>query len=364
MVVDCGGGTVDIAVHQWERNTEDNTLCIDEIHKVHGGPCGSFAANKHFEVFLKELLQLSDSEILTFFEPQWNKLVYHDFEQTKCSFGPNDRSITVPIPKLICKYVKKNKGKDIEKLVELYPNDSLEWDDDEEGIAILQDFVLEHFFKPVFKQIVEHIETVLKAPECRNVTKILLVGGFAVSQHLYNAIHQHFPTYTLERGQNPLLSVLYGAVKFGKNNKIIRSRIMRQTIGIETWDDFVAGYHCKEHKKTIEGKSYCTKIFSKFFDVNERISANNSGKELTFTPASTEHNTCVVKIYSSYDKETMYVDDISCFVLGTLVIEDLPAPNSNLSREVKIRIDATGPQLLVTAENNRNSKKLKLDLLK
>ena len=29
MVVDCGGGTVDIAVHQWDRNAKDNTLCID-----------------------------------------------------------------------------------------------------------------------------------------------------------------------------------------------------------------------------------------------------------------------------------------------------------------------------------------------
>ena len=362
MVVDCGGGTVDIAVHQWQRNTEDNTLCIDEIHKVHGGPCGSFAVNKHFEIFLKKLLQLSDSEILTSFEPQWNKLVYQDFEQTKCSFGPADGSITVAIPKVIRKYIKKNKGKDIEELVELYPNDSLEWDDEDDGIAIPQDLVLD-FFRPVFKQIIEHIETVLKAPECKSVNKILLVGGFAVSQHLYDAIRQHFPAYTLERGQDPLLSVLLGAVKFGKNHKLIRSRIMRQTIGIETWENFVAGYHSKEHKKKVEGKSYCMKIFTKFFDVNERISANTSGKEVIITPVSNEHNACAVKIYSSYDQGIKYVDDISCFVLGTLVVEDLPGPNSNLSRDVKIRIDATGPQLLITAENNGNSKNLKLDLL-
>ena len=361
MVVDCGGGTVDIAVHQWQRNTEDNTLCIDEIHKVHGGPCGSFAVNKQFEIFLKELLQLSDSEILTSFEPQWDKLVYQEFEQTKCSFGPDDTSITIPIPKVIRKYIKKNKGKGIEELVN--SNNSLEWDDEDDAIAIPQDLVLD-FFRPVFKQIIEHIETVLKAPECKNVTKILLVGGFAVNQHLYNAIHQHFPTYTLERGQNPLLSVLFGAVKFGKNHKIIRSRIMRQTIGIETWDTFVPGYHSEEHEKVVEGKSYCTKIFTKFFDVNERISVNTRGKEVTITPASNEHSACAVKIYSSYDQGIKYVDDISCFVLGTLVVEDLPGPNSDLSRDVKIRIDATGPQLLITAENNGKSKKLKLNLLK
>ena len=363
MVVDCGGGTVDIAVHQWQRNTKDNTLCIDEIHKVHGGPCGSFAVNKQFEIFLKDLLQLSDSEISASFDSHWNKLVYQDFEQAKCLFGPSDTSITVAIPKVIRMYINTTKGKTVEELVKLYPNNSLEWDDNEDGIAISHDFML-GFFEPIFDQIAHHIDNILKAPECKNVTKILLVGGFAVSQHLYNALKKHFPAYTLERGQNPLLSVLLGAVKFGKNHKIIRSRIMRQTIGIETWDTFVADYHSEEHKKEVEGRSYCTKVFSKFFDVNERISANTSGKEVTITPASNEHGACAVKIYSSYDQGVKYVDDISCFVLGTLVVEDLPGPNSNLSRDIKIRFDAAGPQLLVTVENNGNSKKLNLDLLK
>lgn len=363
MIVDCGGGTVDIAVHRWERNSHDNTLHVDEIHKVHGGPCGSFAVNKRFESFLKELLQVSDLEIITSFEPQWNKIVYQDFEQTKCSFGPNDKAVTVSIPEYICEYIKKNKGKSVEELVQLYPNKSLEWDDEEDGIVIPHGFML-GFYNPIFNEIINHIDTVLKASECKNVSKIILVGGFAVSQHLYNAITKHFPKYTVERGQNPLLSVIYGAVKFGKNYKVIKSRIMRQTIGIETWDNFVPDYHDEKHKKLVQGKYYCTNIFTKFFEVNERITSVNSGKELSVSPVSNEHNACVIKIYSSYDKGITYIDDISCFVLGTLIVEDLPGPESNLSREVKIRIDATGPQILVTAKNNEKSKQVTLDLLK
>ena len=364
MIVDCGGGTVDIAVHRWERNTLNKTMYIDEVHKVHGGPCGSFAVNKNFEMFLKELLQISHSEMLTSFEQQWYKLVYNDFEQTKCSFSPTDRTIMVVIPEKICEYIETTKNTSVEELVNLYPNGSLEWDEDEGGIAIPHD-VMQGFFKPVFDQIMHHIDFVLKAPECnKSVTKIILVGGFAVSNYLFDEVCKRFPNYTVERGQNPWLSVLFGAIKFGKNHNIMRSRIMRQTIGIETWDVFVPGYHDEKYKKEVEGKSLCTKIFTKFFEVNERISADNLGKELTAKPASGECGDCAIKIYSSYDAGTKYIDDISCFVLGTLVVEGIPGPQSNLSREIKIRIDATGPQISVTAKNNGNSKELKLNLLK
>lgn len=364
MIVDCGGGTVDIAVHRWERNTVNKTMYVDEVHKVHGGPCGSFAVNKNFENFLKELLQISDSEILTSFEQQWNTLVYYDFEETKCSFGPNDNTIMVVIPEKICSYIDSEKSTSVEELVNSYPNGSLEWDDDEGGIVIPHD-IMQGFFKPVFDQIICHIDNILKTPECnKSVTKIILVGGFAVSNCLHNEIEKHFQGYTVERGQNPWLSVLFGAIKFGKNHNIMRSRIMRQTIGIETWDVFVPGYHNEKNKKEVGGKSLCTKVFTKFFEVNERISADNRGKELTVEPASDEHGDCAIKIYSSYDAGTKYIDDISCFVLGTLVIEGIPGLQSNLSREVKIRIDATGPQISVTAKNNGNSKELKLNLLK
>ena len=360
MIVDCGGGTVDIAVHRWVKNSVNDTLFVDEVHKVHGGPCGSYAVNKNFEMFLKQLLQISDSEIINSFEPQWHKLVYDEFENSKCSFSLTDNTITIKISEKICKYIKTEKKTSIEELVNRI---SLEWDDEEDGIVITRDIMLS-FFKPVFDQIIQHIDSVFKAPECENITKIVLVGGFAVSDYLFNEIEKHFPNYILERGQNPWLSVVFGAIEFGKNHNVIRSRLMRQAIGIETWDLFVPGFHDEKHKIQVSGKFLCRKVFTKFFEIDERISAENFGKELTIMPASSEHNECVANIYSSYDKETKYIDDINCSVLGTLHVEGLPEPESNLSREIKIRLDATGPQLLVTVLSNGSSKELKLNLFK
>ena len=44
MVVDCGGGTVDITVHE-VSNKEGH---IKEVFKATGGPYGSISTNKYF----------------------------------------------------------------------------------------------------------------------------------------------------------------------------------------------------------------------------------------------------------------------------------------------------------------------------
>ena len=365
MIVDCGGGTVDIAVHKWHGSAVTGTLHIDEVHKVHGGPCGSFAVNKQFETFMKKLLQISDSEVLSNFESQWNKLIYQSFEKEKCSFRLDDKTITIVIPQRICEYISK-KSTSIEELIKLYPSTSLEWDGAENGIVFTDDFMLD-FFMPAFNQIIQYIDTILKTPECNNVTKIIFVGGFALSEHLENAIKQQFSGCTLEKGVNPWLSVLYGAIKFGKNRNIIRSRVMRQTIGIETWDIFVPGYHKEKYKISIQGKCYCTKIFTKFFEVNERISSNNGSKRLTITPIVSEHSASEINVYSSYKEGIKYtdLDDINCFLLGTLKLEEFPEPQSNLAHKVEVQIDTVFPEIMVTAKYiyNGSSKQLRLNLL-
>ena len=59
LVVDCGGGTVDVVAHKWLRTFPGNKLCVDETHKVHGGPCGSFAINVEFGKLLLKYYKLT-----------------------------------------------------------------------------------------------------------------------------------------------------------------------------------------------------------------------------------------------------------------------------------------------------------------
>ena len=54
MVLDCGGGTVDITMHQVEE--KEPTLKLKEIAPPSGGPFGSTYVDLEFEKFLKDLV--------------------------------------------------------------------------------------------------------------------------------------------------------------------------------------------------------------------------------------------------------------------------------------------------------------------
>lgn len=56
MVLDCGGGTVDITVHKLLCNVEEKFLCNELIPSSGGCEWGSKYVDLYFEEFLAELL--------------------------------------------------------------------------------------------------------------------------------------------------------------------------------------------------------------------------------------------------------------------------------------------------------------------
>ena len=271
-------------------------------------------------------------------------------------------------PKKLYKYVERASGRNITELVSNYKNFTIEWDEDEENLVLPSDLMCS-LFHPVINQIICVIDDVLKAPECRSIEKISMVGGFSESNILFDAVKKHFsPRLTVITGANPVFSVMYGAVKFGRHHEMIRSRIMSQTLGIETWDDFSLDTHDERRKYTDKnGKCYCTKVFTEFVKIGQSISTQNPiSKSHIFTPIPNDQNIGYLTIYGSYEKEPKYVDDICCYQVATLTLKDLPSPSSGVSQEVTVQMDVRGTEITVTATGNTSQQQipLKLDWMK
>ena len=398
LVVDCGGGTVDIAAHKWVK-ASPNTLQVDEIHKVHGGSCGSFAVNGEFEKLLMDILSygtnISLSDIKQECGHQWSQLLYDDFDKSKCSF--TNQEITICMPKSIHTYIKKKCGKTISELIKNYKTKwdathnailpekiccyarksgkaisevcaafkGLSWDDDEDAIVVPPG-VMNFFFSPVIDQVIQMIEDVLSADAGKVIRNILMVGGFSKSTLLFNEVKHRFSSATITVNCVPFPdhAVLYGSIEFGKKHNVIKSRIMQLTLGIETWDDFKADKHDKEREYVDEnGKSYCKHVFTKFVTIGESMSTEKSNsRRQMFTPVWNENNFCRVNIYGSYEKNPLYIDDHCVFLMGEIIIDDLPTASSGVSREVTVHMDVRGTEIVVTAVNNATSKKLPLKL--
>ena len=395
LVVDCGGGTVDIAAHKWVRASPDATLEVDEVHKIYGGSCGSFAVNAEFEKLLLDIFStgtdISLSDIKERCGAAWSKLLYEDFENSKCSF--TDKEITVNIPKSICTYIKEKSKKTIAELIidykekwdftyssvvpkrvqsylkksgktiqEIYKK--LDWDQEEDAIVVPPG-VMTILFIPVVDQIIQIIEDVLKTDAGRLINNIFLVGGFSVSNLLFKEVEQHFLSKVTVRSiPSPDLAVLFGSIEFGKKHDVIRSRVMHLTLGIETWDDFQPDKH-DERRKYVDdnGKPYCRHVFTKFVEVGQSVSTERSNsRKQVFTAIPNEDNICRINIYGSYEKDPMYIDDHCSFLMGEIKIDNLPITSSGVACEVTVHMDVRGTEIVVTAVNNATSKEIPLTL--
>ena len=365
LVVDCGGGTLDMAAHKLTK-TKDGKVYIEEIHQAHGGPYGGFNVNDEFEKLLENLFQLSHidlAEVKEKYSRQWTKIVQEDFEMSKYSIDSS--KITVGLPRKIREFVEDKTGKTMEVLASEYKRHDVEWDDGDDGVVL--DFsTVNSLFSPVITQIIMAIKDVLQKPECQCIEKILMVGGFSESDLLFSEVKKTFsPNLSVEKSATPSLSVLKGAVIYAMHKDIIKSRKMRQSIGIETWDDFLPSFHDESKKVTTGGKDFCKSIFTKFVEINESVPADHSIK-YEFTPATADQGTCKIRIIGSRDDRALYTDENCCYEVGQMTIEDLPKSESGISRAVEIGLNVSGTEFTVKAFVDGTSKELraKLDCVK
>ena len=225
LVVDCGGGTVDIAAHRITK--QDGHIVINDIAPPHGGNCGGFAVNDQFEKLLIEILNISPEKFKQLkinCAVQWNTLMNEKFEHSKITLDPDDEfsAITLQVPTKIYDEIKKITGKPLEDLIDEYGDENIEWDEDEPGF-VLNYPVIEKLFKPVLDEICVLIKTVLAKKECDEIKTILLVGGFAESENLFQRIETTFGNkYNVNRSSTPAYSVVKGAVLCGQQERLIK----------------------------------------------------------------------------------------------------------------------------------------------
>jgi hypothetical protein len=74
-------------------------------------------------------------------------------------------------------------------------------------------------FDVVTKNIVEHLNNLLREPEVKGTTNIFMVGEFSESSIIQTKVKEAFPDMTVIIPREAGLSVMKGAVIFGyKNN--------------------------------------------------------------------------------------------------------------------------------------------------
>ena len=349
MVVDCGGGTVDITVHEVLKDKR-----IKEVVSGTGGAFGSTYVDEQFKEFLRNKLT---AEPLTRYEEE-DPMGYLDlsanWERKKCDFDPEKTEVTYfDIPTRLYNILSKNYPEVLQKLRTQQKND-------DEKVHISREEMIK-IFTPVLDGLINKVEnqfTILRQQQ-ESCKFMYLVGGFSTSPMLRQRIENQFKDRT--KVIMPLVPggvIVEGAVSFGFHPEIIRSRRSRLTYGCNTCSPF-------DEEKDRTQKSKRRKLeeldvwilpnrFAIFVMADESVEEDEVVTHI-FTPLNKDQSGMSFTFYTAQLKEPRYVDENGVEKIGELMI-DLSSTVGSLDRQVEVSMSFGKTEIIVNARDIKTGK--------
>ncbi|KAL3858893.1 hypothetical protein ACJMK2_009142 [Sinanodonta woodiana] len=318
MVVDLGGGTADMTIHQ---KTKGNQL--KEVAKASGGPWGGTAVENEFLGTLEDIISKDAMEMFRkqYIYDYFDILREFELVKRKISMKTEDK-LTIKKPVALDNVCEGNSFKELLEKSKYSPDIVVHLD----KLRLSPDFVRE-LFRHITDKIVKHMEVILSS--CENVIVILLVGGMSESLFVQDIIRSRFHGKNGVRVITPEeagLSVLRGAVIFGRSPDVIETRVLRYTYGVYITPEFDPEVHPEEKKIIKAGNFHCRDVFGVFIRVNTPVEIGHSVTKCYSTIAPFQ-SAIRLQIFSSSDPEPKFTTDPGCLKVGELAIF-IPDPSA------------------------------------
>ncbi|KAL5018158.1 hypothetical protein ScPMuIL_003880 [Solemya velum] len=333
MVLDCGGGTVDVTVHEI---TIDGSL--KELHKPTGGDWGGIKVDDAFTEFLLEELGMPAIRSCTEQDKFELQRSLEDMKKKVVSTGV--MSYTMKIPECLIQQFQISYHLRKVKLV----GDKLKIDAD----------LVKSFFAESIRNILLCVEDVLAHPRVFRLHHVIMVGGYSDSELLVKAIQGRFPKLRVICPDEAASTVLKGAVIFGHRPESIVYRVMRFTYGVSTCTDYDPMKHSNGTLKMYDGVPICTNIFDKFIEIDEVLHVGYETEEKVYCPLLLDQTVVQLPIYYTVRVNPQYVTDTDCKNLGTLRVP-MPDLTGQKSRVVRVKMILGGTEVKIEAVDGNTS---------
>ena len=341
MVVDIGGGTVDITVQE----EKDGGIEVKSIPT--GNTCGGTEVNELFSKFIQNLVQ--DTNFSRFRQSGEeinvhgviNKLIYQEFESIKLQFGTKklkqSEDISILLPNELIKfYTEESIQKQVKDLA------GVDFEDD--TLHIPYNIAESSFFEPIVKDIINSVISVFESVD-EKIETVYLVGGFEgckyVHERLQDGLTKRFQSIDCRIivPTSPKLAIAQGAVMWRSDPSVIKARRADATYGTAVAQPFNPLVHdlhyCGAHKETNE--VFCLDIFDIFIEKGEIVKSN----EVFVSEIATGATSAVLNILSCQERGVRYVKDKegkpTVTKVGELVI-DTPNPDNLPVHERKVEV--------------------------
>ncbi|RAK78347.1 Hsp70 family protein [Aspergillus fijiensis CBS 313.89] len=253
LIVDCGGGTVDLIAYEVE---EESPFSVAECTGGSGDSCGSTALNRNFSNILRakiRKMKLPDGSRTA--GKVYAKCIM-DFEnRIKADFRNNGQKWAVDV------------GIEAD-----FPDAGIE-----EGYMTFTNEEILQCFEPVVNRILELVRNQIIAIQAQNrsLQNVLVVGGFGASEYLFQQIKLHVPPQYQTKVVRPMDSVaaiVKGAVTAGITERVVTHRVARRHYLMATLQPFKEGYHPEQYRvPSLDGRDRCKYTRQIFMQKGERV---------------------------------------------------------------------------------------------
>ncbi|XP_054721285.1 uncharacterized protein LOC129231062 [Uloborus diversus] len=355
MVVDCGGGTVDITVHE----LLDKQGTLKELQKASGGPYGSMGVDMEFEKLLRDIFGEDFFEQFKSKRPTGYVDLMIAFEARKRNASPyKNNPLNISLPFSFIDYYEKCHGGSVAAAIKKSSHKDVKWSS--QGMLRLEPSAMEELFQRTIKQIREHIESILSQEDI-HIDHIFLVGGFAESLILQKEIKNSFSSKVkVVIPQGVSLAILKGAVLFGLDPTTVNIRRLRMTYGVGVLNRFIHRVHPREKLVIKDNIQWCADVFDKFV-VNEQSVGVGDVVVRRYTPAKDGQSCIVIHIYCSEKDNVYFITDPGVKRCATLIL-DLSDSRYIQSREIQTRMMFGDTEIKVSALDVTTGKCVKAEV--
>ena len=353
MVVDIGGGTVDITVHD-KSNGKINVI-LPPMGNTWGGTTinealsmllGDIVEDKGFGSFIKSSPFSAKATL--------NKLLYEDFEERKKIFGDATKGIqeiVLTLPRKFTQFYGDDKVNEASKI-------KIDYDPGVGSLAINYELVQEKIFKKTIDRIMECVRAAFDQLRASKVDAVYLVGGFGGCKYVHQKIEEAIGQYgniPIVCPEQPDLAVVSGAVMWRKDPNIIQSRVADATYGIGVTPGFKPAIHdvCYWFLDKEDGIQRCHSVFQVFVLKGEVI--KDEVYKSTLIPQYQKNTQQCIDIYCTTDDGVQYTKDkkgkLTVRKIGELVL-DIPNPDNipRNERDIDIFMDFGGTEIQARAQ--------------
>ncbi|RIA82051.1 hypothetical protein C1645_835952 [Glomus cerebriforme] len=364
MIVDCGGGTVDLTTR---KLLEDKQL--GEVTERAGDFCGSTFIDKEF---LKALRKILGDRAINLLENnhygQMQYMIQEFSRQAKLPFTGNKSEFT-------------NYELDLEDIVpvvmEYVTEDVQDKMEDDDWLIVFEYEDIKSMFDPIVKRIIEMIQAQLKNTNKTRENKcsaMFLVGGFSQSKYLQKRIKEEFQQQVenISVPIYPIAAISRGAALYGLSMRnsatdldrmsslkfVINERVLKYTYGIKISPEWKDGDPIERRDN---GRIHKFDIMAQRGTV---VKPNQEFKSYIM-PVYPHQVAINFLIYYTTKYNAQYCDEDEVEFLGNLLIS-LPDVHLGTNRPVLFALTFGRMEITATAKNKLNGQNyqttLKLDI--